>query len=65
LEVPLVYEDASQFDKTVIPGEPNDVGRDPESKKITRNQIILNPPPLSARMTNCDPASTDEVSTAH
>ncbi len=36
-------ERVSQFEKTVIPGGPNDVGRDPESRKITENQIILDP----------------------
>jgi len=46
----------SQFDKTVIPGEPNDCGRDPwfdrlttlsevegESRKFAENQNILDP----------------------
>jgi hypothetical protein len=50
-----------QFEKAVIPGEANYVGRDPwfdglttlseaegESRKIKKNQIILDPPPLSA-----------------
>ena len=29
---------------SVIPGEPKDCGRDPESRKVTGNQIILDPP---------------------
>ncbi len=33
----------SQFDKTVIPGEPNDVRRDPESREAVGNGIILDP----------------------
>jgi hypothetical protein len=38
-------EAGSQFYKTVIPGEPNDVGRDPESREAVGNRIILDPPP--------------------
>ncbi len=51
----------SQSDRTVIPGEPKDGGRDPgfgklttlsrvegESREVAENQIILDPPPLSA-----------------
>ena len=57
----------SQSDRTVIPGEPKDGGRDPwfntlttlsevegESRKVAENQIILDPPPLSAGITNYD-----------
>jgi hypothetical protein len=33
----------SQFDKAVIPGEPKDFGRDPESRRILKYQIILDP----------------------
>jgi hypothetical protein len=33
----------SQLYKTVIPGEPNDVGRDPESREAVGNRIILDP----------------------
>jgi len=29
--------------KTVIPGEPKDLGRDPESRKLFENQTILDP----------------------
>jgi hypothetical protein len=52
----------SQFDKSVIPGEPNDIGRDPESRKIAENQMILDPgshpaPRDLAGMTNCDTVS--------
>jgi hypothetical protein len=36
------------FVKTVIPGEPTDCGRDPESRKVAENQNTLDPPPLSA-----------------
>ena len=32
-----------QLDKTVIPGEPKDGGRDPESRKLEEDQIILDP----------------------
>jgi hypothetical protein len=41
-------EAVAQFNKPVIPGEPNDFGRDPESKKGPENQNILDLPPLSA-----------------
>jgi hypothetical protein len=56
----------SHFDKTVIPGEPASlprtrygVGRDPESRKIAGNLIILDPgshpaPWDLAGMTKCD-----------
>jgi hypothetical protein len=52
----------SQFNKTVIPGEQNECGRDPESRKLAKNQIILDPgshPALwdLAGMTNCGAAS--------
>ena len=52
----------SQIDKPVIPGEPRDCGRDPESRKVARNQIILDPGSHPAArdlagMTNCDTAS--------
>jgi hypothetical protein len=53
--LPLI-EAASQFDKTVIPGEHNDVERDPwfdklttlsevegDSRKLPGNQVILDP----------------------
>jgi hypothetical protein len=33
----------SQFDKAVIPGEQNDVERDPESRKHAENKVILDP----------------------
>jgi hypothetical protein len=33
----------SQFDEIVIPGEQNDIERDPESRKMVENQIILDP----------------------
>jgi len=51
----------SQFEKAVIPGEPNDCGRDPESRKVAENQIILDPgshpaPRDLAGMTNYDTA---------
>jgi len=57
----LGLETVSPFDKTVIPGEPNDVGGDPESRKVVENQIILDPgshpaPRDLAGMTNCDNA---------
>jgi hypothetical protein len=35
-EAPRAEETVSQFDKAVIPGEPNDYGRDPESRKVGR-----------------------------
>ena len=34
---------ASTFDKAVIVGEPSVFGRDPKSRKVTENQIILDP----------------------
>ena len=34
-----------QFHKSVIPGEQNDLERDPESRKIEQTQNILDPPP--------------------
>jgi hypothetical protein len=50
LAVPLQQKTVSQFDETVIPGEPASlprcrygVRRDPESRKIAKNQIILDP----------------------
>jgi hypothetical protein len=51
-----------QFDKAVIPGEPNDFGRDPESRRIVEYQIILGPgshpaPRDLAGMTNCGTAA--------
>ena len=57
------YDEAvSQFVNTVIPGERNAVGRDPESRKTAENQIILDPgshpvPRDLAGMTNCDTVS--------
>jgi hypothetical protein len=33
----------SKLEKSVIPGEPNDCGRDPESRKLAENEIILDP----------------------
>lgn len=36
-------ETGSQFYKTVIPGEPNNVGRDPESREAVGNRIIVDP----------------------
>jgi hypothetical protein len=39
---------ASQFNDKVIPGEPEKVGRDPESSKFAENQIILDLPSLLA-----------------
>jgi hypothetical protein len=47
-EAPRAEETVSQFEKAVIPSEPNDYGRDPESRKVGENQIILDPPPTSA-----------------
>jgi hypothetical protein len=52
----------SQFNKPVIPGEPNDFGRDPESRKEPENKNILDPGSRSAQrnlagMTNYDKAS--------
>ena len=52
----------SQFDETVIPGEQNDVERDPESRKMAENEIILDygshPAPRDlAGMTNYHAAS--------
>jgi hypothetical protein len=60
---PLPWVAVSGFDKTVIPGEQNDFGRDPESRKVAENQIILDPGshPASrdlAGMTNYDAASS-------
>ena len=56
VRLPPDSETVSQFDKAVIPGEPNDCGRDPwfdrlttlsevegESRKVAENQIILDP----------------------
>ena len=31
----------SKFNKPVIPGEPNDLGRDPESREVMENPVIL------------------------
>ncbi len=45
---PPLWETEWQFDKGVIPGEPKDFGRDPESRKIAETQIILDLPPTSA-----------------
>ena len=47
------------FVKTVIPGEPTDCGRGPESRKLAENQNTLDPgsrpaPRDLAGMTNCD-----------
>ena len=55
-------EAVSQFDKPVIPGEPNHVGQDPESRKVVEIQIILDPssrpaPRDLAGMMNYDTAS--------
>lgn len=50
--VPKVIADPrsiTYFHDTVIPGEPNDEGRDPESRKMRRNQISLNLRPSAAR----------------
>ena len=57
----LTREAVSQFDKTVIPGEQNDVKQDPwfdklttlsevegESRELAENQIILDLPPTPA-----------------
>ena len=59
----------SQLDKNVIPGEQNDVERDPESRKLPGEQVMLDPgshpasvfaeaspdrPRDLAGMTNCD-----------
>jgi hypothetical protein len=57
-------ETVSQFDKTVIPGEQNDVERDPEFRKLSGNQVTLDPgshpaPRDLAGMTNCDTASRE------
>jgi hypothetical protein len=57
--IPLDQEAVSQFHKTVIPGEQNDVERDPESRKLAGNQVILDPgsrpaPRDLAGMTDCD-----------
>ena len=56
IAVPPHKEAVSSFDKTVIPGEPKDFGRDPwfgrlttlsevegESRKVAQNQNILDP----------------------
>jgi hypothetical protein len=68
-----VPEAVSQFDKTVIPGEPASlprtrygVGRDPESRNIAGNQSILDPGSHPAArdlagMTNRDKASQAEI----
>ena len=48
VDVPDVYMSTWQFNDKVIPGEPEKVWRDPESSKFALNQIILDPPPLSA-----------------
>ena len=45
---PRSMEAASQFNRAVIPGEPNDSGRDPESRKVAENQIVLDLPPKPA-----------------
>ena len=45
---PPPLETVLQYDEAVIPGEPNDCGRDPESRKVAEIQIILDPPPSSA-----------------
>ena len=65
----LPWEVVSKPDKTVIPGEPNHLGRDPESRKIAESQAVVDPgsPPASvfakaspdrprdlAGMTNCE-----------
>jgi hypothetical protein len=60
--IPSPRETASQFDKTVIPGEQNDFGRDPESRKLAENQIVLDPgshpaPRDLTGMTNYDTVS--------
>ena len=60
-KIPPALETVSQFDKTVIPGEHNDVERDPwfdklttlsevegESRELAENQIILDLPPTPA-----------------
>jgi hypothetical protein len=60
--IPRRREGVSQFEKNVIPGEPKDCGRDPESRKVAKNRNILDPGshPVSrdlAGMTNCDTLS--------
>jgi hypothetical protein len=57
----LEIEAVSEFNKTVIPGEQNGLWRDPESRRILGNQIILDPGSHPAArdlagMTNCDTA---------
>jgi hypothetical protein len=59
---PRSMEAAPQFNRAVIPAEPKDSGRDPESRKVAENQIVLDPgshPALRdlAGMTNYDTAS--------
>ena len=54
----------SLFDRTVIPGEQNNVERDPESSELAENPIILDPGSHPARrdlagMTNCDTVCAD------
>jgi hypothetical protein len=36
-------ETVSQIENTVIPGEPKDGGRDPESREVAENRNILDP----------------------
>ena len=55
----------SQLDKNVIPGEPKDCWRDPESRKVVENEIIQDPGshPASrylAGMTHYDTGSREE-----
>jgi hypothetical protein len=48
---PIAYPDTAdvlRFEKAVIPGEPEDFGRDPESRELLKNQTILDPPPKAA-----------------
>jgi hypothetical protein len=62
---PPPSESLLQFDQTVIPGEPRNSGRDPESRKVGENQNILDPgshpaPRDLAGMTNCDAVAFEE-----
>jgi hypothetical protein len=55
-------ETMSQFDKTVIPGEQNNAERDPQSRRLSGNQVTLDPgshpaPRDLAGMTKWDIAS--------
>jgi hypothetical protein len=59
---PPPWKTVSHLERIVIPGEPDHVWRDPESRKIGEDQMILDPGSLPAPrdlagMTNCDTAS--------